>query len=41
MKSYALRRHWFAVHASNRKLSLAVQTFLAFICDEGSLILHE
>ncbi|WP_456405035.1 LysR family transcriptional regulator [Thiolapillus sp.] len=41
VKGFPLRRHWFAVHASERKLSLVAQTFLDFIGDEGSLILHE
>ncbi|WP_457673825.1 LysR family transcriptional regulator [Thiolapillus sp.] len=41
VKGFPLRRHWFAVHASNRKLSLVAQTFLDFIRDEGSAILHD
>jgi DNA-binding transcriptional LysR family regulator len=41
VKGFPLRRHWFAVHASDRKLSLVAQTFLDFIRDEGGLILHE
>ncbi|WP_456446997.1 LysR family transcriptional regulator [Thiolapillus sp.] len=41
VKGFPLRRHWFAVHASSRKLSLAAKTFLDFICDEGSAILHD
>ena len=41
VKGFPLRRHWFAVHASNRKLSLVAQTFLDFIRDEGSPILHD
>jgi DNA-binding transcriptional LysR family regulator len=41
VKGFPLHRHWFAVHASNRKLSLAAQTFLEFIRDEGSAILHD
>lgn len=41
VKGFPLRRHWFAVHASDRKLSLVAQTFLGFIRDEGGLILHE
>jgi len=41
VKGFPLHRHWFAVHASSRKLSLAAQTFLEFIRDEGSAILHD
>jgi DNA-binding transcriptional LysR family regulator len=41
VKGFPLRRHWFAVHASSRKLSLVAQTFLDFIRDEGSAILHD
>ena len=41
VKGFPLRRHWFAVHASNRKLSLVAHTFLNFIRDEGSAILHD
>ncbi|WP_456415408.1 LysR family transcriptional regulator [Thiolapillus sp.] len=41
VKGFPLRRHWFAVHASGRKLSLVAQTFLDFIREEGSLVLHE
>lgn len=41
VKGFPLRRHWFAVHASDRKLSLVARTFLEFIRDEGGLILHE
>ena len=41
VKGFPLRRHWFAVHPSERKLSLVAQTFLDFIRDEGNLILHE
>ncbi|WP_293645103.1 LysR family transcriptional regulator [Thiolapillus sp.] len=41
VKGFPLRRHWFAVHASDHKLSLVARTFLDFIRDEGSLILHE
>ncbi|WP_456375885.1 LysR family transcriptional regulator [Thiolapillus sp.] len=41
VKGFPLRRHWFAVHSTSRKLSLAAQTFLDFIRDEGSAILHD
>lgn len=41
IKGFPLRRHWYAVHASRQKLSLVSQTFLDFIRDEGSIILHE
>ncbi len=41
VKGFPLRRHWFAVHASQQKLSLVSQTFLDFIRSEGSQILHD
>ncbi|WP_456379170.1 LysR family transcriptional regulator [Thiolapillus sp.] len=41
VKDFPLHRHWFAVHASDRNLNLVSQTFLNFIRDEGSMILHE
>ncbi len=41
VKGFPVHRHWFAVHPSNRKLSLVAQTFLTFIRDESSLILHD
>ncbi len=41
VKGFPLHRHWFAVHASDRKPSFVSQAFLDFIRDEGSAVLHE
>jgi DNA-binding transcriptional LysR family regulator len=41
VKGFPLHRHWYAVQASRQKLSLVSQTFLDFIRDEGSIILHD
>ena len=41
VKGFPLRRHWFAVHPAQRKLSLAAQTFLEFLLAEGAALLTE
>jgi len=41
VEGFPLRRHWFAVHVKNRKLSPTAQTFLEFIREEGSNILND
>ena len=41
VKGFPLRRHWFAVHPAQRKLSLVAQTFLEFLLAEGAALLTE
>jgi len=41
VKGFPLRRHWFAVHPAQRKLSLVAQTFLEFLLTEGAALLTE
>ncbi len=41
VKGFPLRRHWFAVHAAQRELSLVARTFLDFLLSEGSALLAD
>jgi DNA-binding transcriptional LysR family regulator len=39
VEGFPLKRRWYAVHLKGKKLSLAAQTFLDFIIDEGAAVL--